>query len=126
MSQPKRNAVNWFEIPVQDLGRAQKFYEAVLAAKMRRETMAGGELAVFPYDEPSTGGCLMGGDGMQPSATGTMVYLDATPSLDAALARVPAAGGRIALARTELPDGMGCFAHIVDTEGNRVGLHAMR
>lgn len=25
---------------------------------------------------------------------------------------------------TELPDGLGCFAHIIDTEGNRVGLHA--
>jgi predicted enzyme related to lactoylglutathione lyase len=23
----------------------------------------------------------------------------------------------------ELPDGNGCIAHIMDTEGNRVGLH---
>jgi hypothetical protein len=26
--------------------------------------------------------------------------------------------------KVQLPDGMGCFAHIADTEGNRVGLHA--
>jgi len=24
-----------------------------------------------------------------------------------------------------LPEGMGCFAHIIDSEGNRVGLHAL-
>jgi len=26
----------------------------------------------------------------------------------------------------QLPGDMGCFAHITDTEGNRVGLHAPR
>ena len=63
---------------------------------------------------------------MVPAASGTTVYLDASPSLDAALTRATAAGGRVVLPRTELPEGMGCFAHIIDTEGNRVGLHAMR
>ena len=40
------------------------------------------------------------------------------------LARVEAAGGRIASPKVQLPGDMGAFAHIVDTEGNRVGLHA--
>jgi uncharacterized protein len=53
------------------------------------------------------------------------VYLNAAPSLDAWLARVPAAGGSIAQPKVTLPDGMGVFAHIIDSEGNRVGLHAM-
>ena len=55
----------------------------------------------------------------------TLVYLDASPSLDAALARVTQAGGRIALERQALPPGMGFFAHITDLDGNRVGLHAL-
>jgi predicted enzyme related to lactoylglutathione lyase len=38
---------------------------------------------------------------------------------------VEKAGGRITLARTALPEGMGFFAHFVDCEGNRVGLHAL-
>ena len=59
------------------------------------------------------------------SANGTLVYLNAGPSLDAWLARVPAAGGSVALPKVTLPDGMGCFAHIIDSEGNRVGLHAL-
>jgi predicted enzyme related to lactoylglutathione lyase len=52
------------------------------------------------------------------------VYLDASPSLDAALERVVAQGGKIALPRQALPPGMGVFAHIHDLDGNRVGLHA--
>ncbi len=124
MQPPQHNAVNWFEIPVQDLDRAQQFYESVFDAQLRRETMGPQVLAVFPYDNQGVGGCLLASDSLQPSAQGTLIYLNAAPSLDAALARVDNAGGKIALPRTELPPGMGCFAHIIDTEGNRVGLHA--
>ena len=54
-----------------------------------------------------------------------VVYLNADPQLAQVLARVPKAGGEVLLPRTALPDGMGYFAQIRDTEGNRVGLHAM-
>ncbi len=60
-----------------------------------------------------------------PSTGGVLIYLDATPSLDAALGRVKVAGGQIALPRQALPPGMGFFAHITDLDGNRVGLHAL-
>jgi uncharacterized protein len=56
---------------------------------------------------------------------GTLVYLNAGASLDSVLARVIAAGGQIALPRQALPPGMGFFAHIIDSDGNRVGLHAL-
>ena len=122
-----RAAIHWFEIPATDLGRAQAFYERVLATTLRREPMGAVELAVFAYDEPACGGCLMAGaSAPQPSTSGALVYLDAEPSLDAALARVEVAGGRIATPKVQLPGEMGAFAHIIDTEGNRVGLHAMR
>ena len=62
---------------------------------------------------------------MWPAADDVVTYLNADPSLDAVLARVERAGDKVALPRTELPKDMGCFAHIVDSEGNRVGLHAM-
>ena len=122
-----RSALNWFEIPVRDLDRAQAFYETLLATTIRRETMAPSELGVFAYDESGTGGCLIAGpDASAPSQNGTLVYLDAGASLDAVLARVEPAGGRIATPKVQLPGEMGCFAHITDTEGNRVGLHAPR
>ncbi len=82
-------------------------------------------LAVFPYADSGVGGCLMAGPGTPaPSAVGTMVYLNAEPSLDAVLARVERAGGRIATPKVQLPGDMGVFAHVTDSEGNRVGLHA--
>ncbi len=119
------NAIDWFEIPVSDMNRAQAFYEKLLATSMRRETIAGQTLAVFSYAETGVGGCLMAGpNAPQPCDAGTMVYLNAGASLDAVLARVEAAGGRIATPKVTLPGDMGCFAHVADTEGNRIGLHA--
>jgi len=50
----------------------------------------------------------------------------AGPSLDVAVARVEAAGGRVLVPKVVLPGDMGCFVQIADTEGNRVGLHALR
>jgi uncharacterized protein len=129
MRHNQSSAINWFEIPVRDLDRAQSFYEALFGAALRREQMGPATtIAIFPYDKSvgGVGGCLFASDrGPQPSDDGAVVYLNAGPSLDKVLARVETAGGRISLARTELPAGMGCFAHISDTEGNRIGLHAL-
>ncbi len=132
-----KNAITWFEIPTTQLDRAQAFYEAVLGQPMQRESMGESEGAVFAYDPQAdgTGGALMMGPtapasgsasaSPSPSAGGTLVYLDASPSLDAALERAVAQGGRVALPRQALPPGMGFFAHIHDLDGNRVGLHAL-
>jgi uncharacterized protein len=122
-----RNAVNWFEIPAADLDRAQRFYESVLGTTLRREQMGDEQLAVFPYEQPGAGGCLQRASRpVSPSREGTRVYLDASPSLDAVLERVVTAGGRVATPKVALPPGMGFFAHIEDSEGNVVGLHALQ
>lgn len=123
-----KNAISWFEIPTTQLAAAQAFYEAVLQRPMRREAMGPSQGAVFAYDSAAdgTGGALMmGPTAPAPSSGGTLVYLDASPSLDAALARAQAAGAVVALPRTALPEGMGFFAHIRDLDGNCVGLHAL-
>ncbi|WP_431098996.1 VOC family protein [Polaromonas aquatica] len=126
-----KNAISWFEIPSAQLDKAQAFYEAVLTCKLRREPMGPSEGAVFPYqegqgEEAGVGGALISGPTAgTPAAAGTLVYLDASPSLDAALARAVKAGGKIALPRQALPPGLGFFAHILDLDGNRVGLHAL-
>ncbi|HKX43636.1 MAG TPA: VOC family protein [Burkholderiaceae bacterium] len=122
-----RHAIDWFEIPVRDIARAQAFYETLLATTLRRESIAGNTLAVFSYGETGVGGCLIAGENAQaPGASGTLVYLNAGAELDAVLERVAAAGGRITTPKVQLPGDMGCYAHISDTEGNCVGLHAPR
>jgi predicted enzyme related to lactoylglutathione lyase len=125
MSTSLHNAINWFEIPVQDMDRAQRFYETLLAAPLRREAMGPLTLAVFGYGDGAVGGALMaGGQPGAPAEGGVMVYLNAGEHLAPALGRLAEAGGRIVTPRVDLPDGMGSFVHFVDSEGNRVGLHA--
>ncbi len=121
---PKQDALTWFEIPAADFRRATRFYETVLGASLKTETMGEATLAVFPYQEPGVGGCIIDGNGHVPSSKGTVVYLNAAPKIDDALARVAKAGGSVVLPKTALPADMGFFAHVIDTEGNRVGLHA--
>lgn len=122
----KQNAISWFEIPVADLNRAQAFYETVLARKLRREDFGGDALAVFPYDAPGIGGALQAGaSGTARAGSSIRIYLDCMPSIDAVLARVEAAGGHIVAPKSALPPGMGFIAHMRDTEGNEVGLHAL-
>ncbi|MGD0528310.1 MAG: VOC family protein [Polyangiaceae bacterium] len=116
------NVINWFEIPAKDLDRAARFYEAVLGTTLRRERSPGTEMAVFPHGERHEPGGALVKRGAKPSASGTLVYLDARGDLDAAIARVEKAGGRVAVPRTDLGKD-GAFAVVVDTEGNAVGLH---
>jgi hypothetical protein len=118
------NALNWFEIPVRDLDRAMSFYAALLGRPLKRESMGPMQYAAFDVAKSGVGGCLMQSDDHTPASVGSIVYLDASPSLDAVLERVAGLGGKVSLPKVVLPDGDGAFAHIVDTEGNRVGLHA--
>jgi len=124
------NAINWFEIPVSDMNRAQRFYEVMLARPLRREDFGGGEMAVFPHEKPAAGGCLQAS--ASPSAggaadgNGVRIYLDCEPSIAAALSRAKTAGGGVVVPKTALPPGLGYFAHVRDTEGNVVGLHAQQ
>ena len=122
------HALNWFEIPVTDLDRAVRFYALLTGQPLRRQTFGapGEEMAVLAYGEgQDVGGALVKSPQAQPAAQGTLVYLNAEPRIDDWLARAGAAGGQVVVPKTELPEGMGFFAHILDTEGNRVGLHAM-
>jgi predicted enzyme related to lactoylglutathione lyase len=123
---PKQDALTWFEIPAEDFRRATRFYETVLGASLKTETMGEATLAIFPYQEPGVGGCIIDGSGHAPSSKGTVVYLNAAPRIDDVLARVADAGGSVVLPKTALPANMGFFAHVIDSEGNRVGLHALQ
>ena len=122
-----RNALNWFEIPVADIERAQRFYETLLAKSLRREQAGPQTLAIFPYELGQGVGGMLKQDAAAPAsgANATLVYLDASPSLDAVLSRAGELGARVLQPKMELPNGNGFTAHIADTEGNRIGLHAM-
>jgi predicted enzyme related to lactoylglutathione lyase len=118
--------INWFEIPALDLSRARAFYETVLGVTLNEQPSGTHTLAIFPYDRATaTGGCVILGPGFRPGAYGPIIYLNCGNDLNSVLARVSSAGGSVVTPRTELPPGMGAFAHICDSEGNRVGLHGL-
>jgi uncharacterized protein len=120
----RTNVVAWFEIPSRDFARAVGFYETLLATTLRQESFGGPRMAVFPYQQPGVGGAIVEPGQLQPGGTGTVIYLNCDGQLDAILARVEPAGGTFAGPKIDLPAGMGSFIHVLDTEGNRIGLHA--
>lgn len=118
------NAVSWFEIPTTNIERAERFYTAMLGKPMRREMAGDKPMSIFPHDEKAVGGCLIQDKTRKPASEGALVYFF-LEDLDGALARTPAAGGAVVLARTSIGE-HGFIATVRDTEGNVVGLHAMK
>ena len=122
-SQARPHAAVWVEIPADDLDRATRFYEAILATSLRRERIGPTELAVLPYGEAGSGGAIVKSADLVPSSSGTLVFLNCDQGLDQVLARVEPAGGRFDGPVVTLPGAMGRYARIRDCEGNCVGLH---
>lgn len=122
-----KNAINWVEIPVKNFDEAKKFYETVLGAGMQVMEAMGMKSAFFPAELQAggIGGCIIQGEGYEPSQKGALVYLNGGDDLALPLSRVEAAGGKILLPKTSIgPNGF--MAHFTDTEGNKVGLHSMK
>jgi len=118
------NPVNWFEIPVNDMSRAVKFYEAVFGVKLALNEMETFTMAWFPMSQnaPGSTGTLIKGKTYTPSYAGTMVYFG-VEDINATLTRVSSNGGRILNPKTSIGD-HGFVGHFEDSEGNRVALHS--
>ena len=119
------HAINWFEIPATDFARAKAFYEAVLGRAIETMTMGPSTMGFLSMSPDSVGGAIVQGEGAVPSRTGTLVYLNGGEDLAPMLARVEGAGGSVVVPKTDIGSGFGFFAHFIDTEGNKVGLHSM-
>ena len=117
-----KDALTWFEIPVERIGRAQQFYEEVLQVKLR-SFQTGEPMEMFPAAEDGVGGALVERPGLAAAAGGTLVYLRLDGSTDEAMARVERAGGTIATPKTAIDGVPGTFFSMRDTEGNTVGVH---
>ena len=125
MSKTRSTVAVWFELPVRDFARAIAFYETMMGVTLIREDMGPyGQLAVFPYEEPSVPGCLLFRPGFEPVEGGPILYLNADSGLEAMVARGLAAGGTEVVGITTLPPGMGRYAQLRDSEGTVIGLHS--
>jgi predicted enzyme related to lactoylglutathione lyase len=120
------NPVRWFEIYVQDMDRARRFYETVLGTKLER--LDTGDLEYWAFSsamgQPGTAGALVQAAGVPSGGNSTLVYFGCE---DCAVegARVGPAGGRIHREKTSIGQyGAIVLAH--DTEGNLFGLHSLQ
>lgn len=124
-----QHAISWFEIGTTDLERATKFYETIFGVQLIPMDMPNIKMRMFPLDDMMTqvGGALVDSGGFhKPSLTdGPLVYLNGNPDLQKVLDKVEAAGGKIMVPKTEISPEYGYMAVIIDTEGNRIGLHSV-
>ena len=124
----KRNPVGWFEIYVDDMGRAKLFYEKTFGHALERlgdPTDSNVEMWVFPMFEDASGapGALVKMEGCSSGGGGTLIYFSCA---DCAIeeARVPEAGGGIVKSKFAIGE-YGFISLVTDTEGNMIGLHSM-
>lgn len=124
-----QSAISWFEIPSTDLDRATKFYEAIFGVSLIPLDTPNIKMRMFPIDDPMTGvgGAVVSSGGFhKPSATdGPLIYLNGNPDVQIVLDKVEKAGGKIMVPKTQISPEYGFMAVILDTEGNRIGLHSI-
>lgn len=121
-----QNPVGWFEIYVQDMPRARKFYETVLATKLDKLPVPDVEMWAFPMSMEGTGaaGSLIKMEGCPSGGNSTLVYFNCADCAVEA-SRVVAAGGKLEREKMSIGE-YGFIALAIDTEGNMIGLHSMQ
>jgi predicted enzyme related to lactoylglutathione lyase len=119
---PAMNPVVHFEIPVTDMDRAVRFYEAVFATTLARQDVDGYAMAFFPRADgkPGASGALAKGDVYVPSKSGAILYFD-VPAIEPVLERAAANGGKVLYPKKDIGEA-GFVAEIEDSEGNRIAL----
>lgn len=123
------NPVGWFEIYVQDMERAKRFYEDVFQAKLERLDSPAGmgvEMWAFPMVKDGWGatGTLVKMEGVSSGGNSVLVYFMCADCATEA-ARAVASGGQIVKEKMSIGQ-YGFIALVVDTEGNMIGLHSMQ
>ncbi|NNC98939.1 MAG: VOC family protein [Gammaproteobacteria bacterium] len=123
------NPVGWFEIYVDEMPRAKRFYETVLGAGL---TVLGDpddtdiEMLSFPADMEHYGcsGALVKMAGFQAGGNSCLIYFSCE-DCQIEESRVEAAGGRIQRPKTSIGE-FGFISLAIDSEGNMFGLHSLK
>ena len=129
----KFNPVGWFEIYVQDMARAQNFYETVLGLTLTDlPSPIGDDFQMKTFTPPNENAMERGGatgaicrmEGMPSGGNSTLVYFMCEDS-SVEEGRVEAAGGGIF--KSKFPIGPHGFISLcTDPDGNMFGLHSMK
>lgn len=126
-----KNPVVWFEIYVNDILQAQKFYEQVLNLKLMDLPMPnsdgnGMQMKAFPMEMEQDGasGALVKMPGFETGKNSTIIYFR---SDDCSIeeARIANAGGAVFQSKQSIGD-YGFMVLAQDLEGNMFGIHSQK
>lgn len=126
----KYNPVGWFEIPVNDFDRAEKFYTELFGFEFNRQTIGPVEMSWFPMDmdkeDTKYGACgtLIKGETFIPSHEGTLVYFS-VESVEEFMKKVEAGEHKVLAPKMAIGE-HGFVAWIEDSEGNRIAVHSAK
>ena len=122
----ENNPIGWFEIYVQDMGRARAFYGAVFETRLERLQGPDIEMWAFPMepDRPGAPGALVKMEGFPSGGNSTIVYFTCSDCAVEAR-RASESGGKIFKDKFSIGQ-YGFIALVFDTEGNMIGLHSMQ
>jgi predicted enzyme related to lactoylglutathione lyase len=117
--------IQHFEMPADDVDRAQKFYKDVFGWDMQKWGNPENPDKDYYYFETKDengktgiGGGIMKRQSPQHTATNYITVL----SIEEYASRLEQAGGKAIIPKTEIPD-MGFYAIFLDTESNMFGLY---
>src|ERR1017187_8210993 len=104
------NALNWFEIRATDISRATKFYETIFDIKMTpMDEMMGMKMVGFPSEmgNGKASGGLVQSQMHKPSTEGSVIYLNANPSIQPVIDRIEKAGGKVVMPKMQISPEIG-------------------
>lgn len=119
-----KSYISIFEIPATDLSRAVNFYQAILNIKIQKMDIPEIQMGIFPHEGQMVTGVIIKAEGYKPSADGAVLYLNGGDDLQVILDKVEKNGGKILVPKTLHADESGYFALLLDSEGNKIGLHS--
>lgn len=122
----KNNPVGWFEIYVQNLKRAKKFYESVFQVKLTKLNNPEIEIWGFSMEMNrwGAGGALVKMEGFPSGGNSTLVYFSCK-DCSFEEKRVVKFGGSIERKKFSIGE-YGFISLVFDTEGNMFGLHSLK
>ena len=118
------NPIVHFEIPADDVARAQTFYQNVFGWKIKQMPIPAGGPEYYGVTTRKEGEAGINGGLMKRNMPGQpFANYVAVKSIDDFLSKVTANGGSVILPRQEIAPGMGSIAVFKDTEENMMGLY---
>ena len=118
------NKVSHFHIPVNNMGRAKKFYRSIFGWMVENSKRYYQMVTTTPLDKsgrPKEPGAINGSLHKRESSADNISVIIRVPSIDECLEKIEEAGGKIVTKKTQTVN-IGFHAEFCDTEDNIIGL----